>query len=529
MDTIKQQLVETVISGLDKAGFKFSGIVVSYPKVPAHGDYTTNAAMILAKSMGEQPMAMASKLAAALNQEKFITSGQASVEIAEPGFINFKLSPSFVSQKVGEILSVKGDYGQSKLGQGKKIQVEFISANPTGPLTIGNGRGGFFGDVLGNLYAKCGYQVTKEYYINDAGKQVEALGHSVLKDDEAVYKGGYIDELHKKFKGKKDVFKIGQQAAREILKNILKKTIEREMRIKFDVWFSEDRELRKTGKVAEVITCLKKEKLIYEKDGAWWFKSSDYGDSRDRVLVKSNGETTYLAQDFAYLNNKFRERKFDKVIYVWGADHHGDVAGLLNAAKVLGFEDRAEIILLQFVKLIKDGKEVRMSKRAGNYITMSELISMVGHDVARFMFLMYSPTTHIDFDLNLAQKKSDKNPVYYLQYAFARICSLLNQPETVKIKKLKKSVLLTCNDELALAKEILKWPEIIEEAALNQRVQLITSYALSLANLFHNFYDKCRVINHAEVNISRVGLIKLTKKILLEVLKTIGVSSPKNM
>jgi len=300
------------------------------------------------------------------------------------------------------------------------------------------------------------------------------------------------------------------------------------MKIKFDVWFSEYDELRQTNKAAMMIDYLKNKKLIYQKDGAWWFKSSDHGDVRDRVLVKTNGETTYLAQDFAYLQNKFTERKFDKVIYVWGADHHGDVAGLLNAAKVLGHEGKAEVILLQFVRLLKDGKEVRMSKRKGNYIKMSDLIDVVGHDVARFMFLMYAPSSHIDFDLNVAQEKSEKNPVYYLQYAFARISSLLSQPEVGKVKSIKQ-IKLDHRSALSLAAALFKWPEILEEAAANNRVQLLPTYALDLANKFHHFYDQCRVINNGEANPGWVALIRLTHKVLLEVINVIGVEAPAKM
>ena len=530
MDTIKEQLVQAVTLSLNQAHFKFSEpVVINYPKVSSHGDYTTNVAMIVAKKTGQTPMAVADRLTLQLKKTDFVKSGKATVEAVAPGFINFKLSPEFISELALAILAQTRPYGQNQTGQGKKIQIEFISANPTGPLTIGNARGGFFGDVLGNAYKACGYKVVKEYYVNDAGKQIESLGHSVLKDELAVYKGDYIDDLHNKLKGAGDEANyVGRLAAQEILNDLLKKTIEEKMKIKFDVWFSEYDELRQTNKTAMMIDYLKNKKLIYQKDGAWWFKSSDHGDVRDRVLVKTNGETTYLAQDFAYLQNKFTERKFDKVIYVWGADHHGDVAGLLNAAKVLGHEGKAEVILLQFVRLLKDGKEVRMSKRKGNYIKMTDLIDVVGHDVARFMFLMYAPSSHIDFDLNVAQEKSEKNPVYYLQYAFARISSLLSQPEVGKVKSIKQ-IKLDHRSALSLAAALFKWPEILEEAAANNRVQLLPTYALDLANKFHHFYDQCRVINNGEANPGWVALIRLTHKVLLEVINVIGVEAPAKM
>ncbi len=534
MKTVKEQLAKSLKQVLKKWGYSFKEtfINISYPKISLYGDYTTNIAMKLAKELGEPANTLAEKIIAKLRAAKTLKSIFAEIKVERPGFINFYLSKEFLNQQAAYLLSLKRDLGQRNIGKKKKVQIEFISANPTGPLTIGNGRGGFYGDALGNVLKKCGFRVVKEYLINDAGKQIEALGHSVLKDEQAVYHGNYIDELHQRFCGRKDFYKVGQEAAEIILEKYIKHTIEAKMKIKFDVWFSEERELRKTGAIEKILTWLKRHGHLYEKAGAWWFKSSVYGDSRDRVLIKGNGEFTYLAQDFAYLRNKFTKRKFDKVINVWGADHQGDVAGLLNAAKVLGYEGKQEVILQQFVRLIKDGKEMRMSKRAGNYVTIDELINEVGHDAVRFIFLMFSPSTHIDFNLDLAKERSNKNPVYYVQYAYARIASLLRQPELkVDTNQRKKPTEIYYKHpaELDLIKEVIKWPEILEEISQTYQVQLLPEYAIGLADKFHQFYDQCRIISQGQVNWSRVKLVYIIRKVLSEILGIIGVSAPEKM
>ncbi|MDP2587106.1 MAG: arginine--tRNA ligase, partial [Candidatus Komeilibacteria bacterium] len=450
------------------------------------------------------------------------------IEAIKPGFINFYLNPVFLSAQVESILKFKGDYGRSDVGRGEKIQLEFISANPTGPLTVGNGRGGFYGDVLGNVMTACDFNVTKEYLINDAGNQITSLGHSVLKDEQAVYSGDYINDLHERIK-ESNPYQVGQQAAKIILDELLKPTVEEGMKVKFDNWFSEDTQLRQTKKIDQVIDWLKQENFLYEKDNAWWFKSSEHGDTRDRVLVKTNGEFTYLAQDFAYLVSKFKARKFSKVINIWGADHHGDVAGLLAAAKVLGYAGKQEVILMQFVKLFKDGQEVRMSKRRGTYVAMSELLEMVGHDAVRFLFLMYSNNTHINFDLNLAQERSEKNPVYYVQYAYARISGILRQKEVEEVKPGSKDLEYSHEAELSLAKLLIRYPEVLAQVALDYEVQKLPSYALEIADKFHQFYHQCRVINEGKIDLSRLELVRLTKKILGEVLAVIGISAPEKM
>ncbi len=525
-------LKEVLIKSLaENSPAKEMPIEVEYPKAQAFGDFSSNLALKAAKLLKRQPVSVAQELVKVLAADKKLSGIFYKIEVAGPGFINFYLSSSALSRVVKSALSQKGSLGRFSLNdRGKKIQLEFISANPTGPLTVGNGRGGFFGDVLGNVFKMGGLKVTKEYLINDAGNQITALGHSVLKDEQAVYQGEYIDDLHRRLKDSQEPQAVGRQAAEIILNELLKPTIEEGMKIKFDVWFSEEKKLRRTKKIAQALAWLKAKNYLYQKDGAWWFKSSEHGDTRDRVLVKSNGEYTYLAQDFAYLISKFKERKFFKVINVWGADHHGDVLGLLAAAKVLGYPDKQEIILMQFVRLFKDGKEVKMSKRRGTYVAMSELLKLVDHDAVRFLFLMYSNKTHINFDLNLAQAKSEKNPVYYLQYAYARISGILRQPAIAQKTLGDKTVLsYQHQSELALLKLLIRFPEILAEIASDYEVQKLPGYALEIADKFHQFYNSCRVIDEGKVNVSRLALVRLTKRVLAEVLDIIGISAPEKM
>ncbi|MCX6785818.1 MAG: arginine--tRNA ligase [Candidatus Komeilibacteria bacterium] len=533
METLRKQLASALTASLTDLNpvFKDVKVEVDYPAIGQFGDYTSNIALKAAKILKISPQSVAEELILKLKNLKGLNGIFEKIETAGPGFINFYLSQAYLSAQADKILSLKGAYGQLKpRGKAKKIQLEFISANPTGPLTIGNGRGGFFGDVLGNVFKQCGYGVVKEYLINDAGKQIEVLGHSVLQDEQALYKGDYITELHKRLQKFNGPAKVGARAAKIILVELLKATIEQGMRVRFDRWFSETKELRKTKKIEKVIAWLKKKNYLYQSEGAWWFKATERGDTRDRVLVKGNGEFTYLANDCAYLVNKFSERKFDRVINIWGADHHGDVPGLLAAAEALGYKGRQEIILMQFVRLFKEGKEVRMSKRLGTYITMDELLKEVGHDAARFLFLMYSNNTHIDFDLNAAKEKSEKNPVYYVQYAYARLSGILKQEAIAKGKQGKIKALAYGNgQELALIKSLLRYPEVLEEIIIGYQVQRLPQLALEIAEKFHDFYNHCRVIDRDKVDWQRVALVKLTRKVLGEVLAVIGVAAPEKM
>ena len=527
-----KNLITKLVKALQKKGyfseFKISEIKIEHPEEKAHGDYATNVAMVIAKQIKKNPLEIAENLKSEILN--FKSSYFDKVEIAGPGFINFFISKEYLQKKVGEILKQKDKFGQLRIGHNKKVQIEFISANPTGPLTIGNARGGPFGDVLGNVLKRAGFRVEKEYYINDYGMQILTLGHSVLKDGEAQYKGDYIDYLNKKIK-EKDPDRAGESAAKIIIEEMIKKTISR-MGIKYNEWFSEN-SLHKSGKVDDALEVLNKKGLIYEKEGAKWFRSSKYGDERDRVVVKADGLKTYLAGDIAYHRYKFEKKEFDKVIDVWGADHYGDVLGLMAGVEALGHKDKLEIILHQFITLIEKGEKKKMSKRKGIYVTMDELLNLIGLDIVRFFFLQKSINTHLNFDLDLARQQSEKNPVYYVQYAHARICSILrklkmkNEKLKITIKNLK---LLNHPNELVLIKQLIRLPEIIEDTAKDYQVQRIPQYVIDLATSFHQFYRDCQVLTE-DKNLSeaRLGLILATKIVLKNTLNLMGISAPEKM
>ena len=520
--TTKQKIYDLI-----KKIVKNDNFTVETPQEKAHGDYATNVAMILANKKKKEPMILAEEIRLELarlpaRQEK--KDFFEKVEVIKPGFINFFLKPSFLQKQVKEILNKKEKFGEIDIGKNKKVQVEFISANPTGPLTIANARGGPMGDVLANVLTKAGYKTEKEFYVNDSGNQILALGHSVLKDKEAQYKGDYINKLNKKNK-EKDPYKVGEKAGQIIIEDI-KKTTDK-LGIKYNKWVFES-SLRKSGKVDKVLKFLKDKKLIYEKDKAFWFRSKKFGDNRDRVLIKSNGEKTYLGGDIAYHYNKFKERKFDKVINIWGADHHGDVSGLQAGVAAIGFKGKLDIILHQFITILEKGKKIRMSKRKGVFVALDELLNMVGPDVIRFFFLMYSANRHMDFDLGLAKEKSEKNPVYYVQYAYARICSIL-----AKIKNTNKNLktnLLNHPSELNLIKELIKLPEIVEDIVKDYQVQRLPHYALDVATAFHKFYTDCKVLgDYKDMEKARLSLVLATKIVLENILDLMGISKPKKM
>jgi arginyl-tRNA synthetase len=475
-------------------------------------------------------MEMAEDVVAVLNDQTVFEK----IEVAEPGYINFYLSEKYLQDVVGKINAEKNNFGNSQIGKNIKVNNEFISANPTGPLHLGNGRGGFYGDCLSKVLRKAGFEVTNEYFINDAGEQIMKLGHSVLKDSEAVYIGEYINELNEKYKKITDVQEVGRKAAKDILENSIKKTIEEKMQISFDVWMSE-KEIQEKKYVDKAIDLLQEKKLTYESEGALWLKTTEFGDDKDRVLIKKDKNKTYFATDCGYILNK-KERSFDKIIEIWGADHHGYVNRFQAAAEALGFQkEQTKFIIVQLVRLVKDGKEARMSKRAGNVVYIDDLIEEVGHDVTRFFFLMYSPDTHMNFDLGLAKEQSQKNPIFYVQYAYARICSIIRkaQETMTKIQDTKNinMELLIHEKELSLIKELNKFPELIEEISENYEVHKLPHYAIRLADKFHSFYDACRVIDEGNPQLSkaRLSLVNAAKIVLAETLNLIGVSTPEKM
>ncbi|MFA5169378.1 MAG: arginine--tRNA ligase [Candidatus Paceibacterota bacterium] len=520
---IREEIKNVVSKSLKVLGYEgdFS-IKVLRPQKSSFGDYSVSIAMEIAKKEGKNPMEIAEKIKENIKGKHF-----EKVEVMNPGFINFFVSREYIFKEIDEVFKQRGKFGESKKKK-ERIQVEFISANPTGPLTVGNGRGGPFGDVLANVLKKYGYNVQKAYYINDHGKQILSLGHSVLKDEEAKYTGEYIDRLNKKMR-KGDPYKIGKIAAKIIMEKMIKKTIKK-LNIKFDEYFSES-VLHKGKNVDKVLDLLRKEGLTYEQEGAEWFMSTALGDERDRVIVKSDGEKTYLLGDIAYHKYKFEKKKFDKVINIWGADHFGDVPGLMAGVEAMGYIDKLKIVLLQFVTVVKDGKTVRMSKRMGTAITMDDLLDELSPDAIRFFFLMKSADTHLNFDLDLAKEQSEKNPVFYVQYAHARISSILRKSRKIlRVGRIKDVELLTDKREIELMKQILKFPEIIEDTANDYEVHRIPQYALDLANSFHKFYAECHVLTKdKKLKEARLSLAAATKITLKNTLELMGISAPEKM
>ncbi len=493
-----------------KAIAKDIEIKIEKPERKEFGDYSTNIALQLKKDPDE----IAKKLKAEESNARVFEK----IEVVPPGFINFFVSKEYLQKQVEEILKEKEKFGTLKIGKNKKVNVEFVSANPTGPLHIGNGRGGFCGDVLANIFQKAGYRSSREYYINDMGRQIETLKNS-LEGKEPCYKNPYIDELKKKKE------KNTKRAVKFIVDKI-KKTAE-SMGIEYDKWFYESKLYSK--ETNKVLKLLKKKKLIYEKEGAVWFRSTKFGDDKDRVLIKKDGEKTYILSDLAYLKNKF-ERKFDCLIIFLGAEHHGYVGRLKAGAEALGY-DRKKVkpIVFQLVKLVEKGKQVRMSKRTGVYVTVDELLDEIkGKDVARFFFLTRNYGNHLSFNLDLAKQQSEKNPVYYVQYAYARICSIIRKS---KIKEAKpQSDLLEHPSELKLIKNLIRLPEIVEDTAHDYQVQRLPQYAMDLAAVFHQFYRDCRVISEdKELTKSRLVLVRATKIVLKNTLDLMGITSPEKM
>ncbi len=518
-----KKAIKSAQENKDLPYFDIPEIKLEHPENSEFGDYSSNIAMQIAKVVKKNPFEITEIIKNNIEENENIKK----VEAVKPGFINFYLSNKYFQDKIEKIIKEKENFGNCNLGEKKKVMVEFVSANPTGPVHLGNGRGGPYGDVLANVLEKANYDVSREYYVNNYGNQIKVLGHSVLKDEEAQYRGDYIDNLHSKIKGN-DPFGVGQEAANEIVENIIKPSMEK-LGIKFDNYFYE-KSLHEEGKIEKRFEELKKKDLIYEKEGALWFRAIKFGDEKDRVIRKSTGEITYFGGDIAYHKDKF-ERGFDRVIDIWGADHHGDVARVMGAMKALGYEGKLEIILTQFVRVIKDGQEFKMSKRAGTYVTIDDLLNEVGKDAVRFFFLMHSHNTHMDFDLDLAKEKSSKNPVFYVQYAHARICSIFRKAG-IRESDIEKADLSLLKEvaEIDLIRELNILPELVLDVAQSYEVHKLTTYAKSLADKFHKFYEKCKVIGEdEELQKARLTLLLASKIVLKNTLDILGIEAPEKM
>lgn len=509
---------EEIIKLIQKAtGEKPEKIKVEQPEDVSHGDYSTNIALQLKKD----PTEIARKLKSGIFEK---------VEVAEPGFINFFLSKEFLQKQVEGILKQGEKFGQLKIGENKKTQVEFISANPTGPLHIGNGRGAFFGDTLANILEKAGYKITREYYINDAkaNTQIKTLGETALGRG-TTYLNSYLQEkilnLKSKILNLRDGGEAGYLLAQEIQKDT-KDFIENKLKIKFNSRVSEE-DLYKKNKVDKIYNWLKSKNFVYQKEGAWWIKTSEFGDSQDWVVIRSQtegGEPTYLLSDIAYHKDKF-DRGFKKIIDIWGADHQGHVGKIKAVAKILNYKGDLDILISQVVRL----KKGKISKRKGEVVALEWLIDEVGLDAARFFYLMKSLDTQMEFDVELAKERSQKSPVYYVQYANARICSILRKCGNSKFQ-IPNFKLLNHPSELELIKQLIRFPEILEDTARDYQVQRIPQYAIDLATVFHQFYRDCRVISEdKELTKARISLVLVTKTVLENILNLMGVSAPERM
>jgi len=528
---MKEELKKFLLLAIEKAfpAFKAEEDLLEI-LVPADdfGDYSTNLALKMAGKVGEKPLKIAEKLKIALEKESVVGDCLEKIEVAKPGFLNFSLSTGARGKIIQTINREQENFGSATWGKGKKIHLDFVSANPTGPIHLGNGRGGPLGDTLAKVLEKVGFSVWREYYVNDFGNQIKILGHSILQDEEAQYKGEYLNELRKRNK-EKEPFLAGQAGAKIILENLIQPTMEK-MRIFFDQYFSEST-LHKEGWVEKVFKILKEKNYLYEKDGAWWFRATNFGDEKDRVVRKRTGEITYFGGDIAYHYHKLQKRKFDLAIDIWGADHHGDVRRILSALEALDLGGKIKVILTQNLTVIKNGREFKMSKRKGQYICLEDLIEEVGVDAVRFIFLSFSADSPMVFDINLAQEKSDKNPVYYVQYASARLAGILEK--TAKLEKYTEEAdfnQLKKNKEKELIKHLMLFPALVTEVAASRQVHRLVHYAIRLADKFHSFYQDCRILNEEKtLAVARRELVKATRVVLQENLRLLGVTAPEKM
>ena len=523
-------------------------VEVERPANPEHGDLATNLAMKLAKPLRRAPIQIAQVLADELAWEIANAPAQsplASASVAAPGFLNVRVSNATLARTLDAILAAPANWGRISVVRPRKVDVEFVSANPTGPLTIGNARGAFVGDLLCRVLDAGGQQVTREYYFNDSGGQIRNLGASVvaLKRGEPIpedgYHGDYVEDLLHALPddawtavnqpGVDAADVIGRWAAQQVRVGIEASLAH--LGVRFDVWKTEA-SLHADGWVGRAVDLLRERGHVYDQDGAIWFRSTTFGDDKDRVIIRSNGEPTYFAADIGYVAEKF-SRGFDHLIYIWGADHHGTVARVRNAAEAMGYDREAvQMLLYSWVRFVRDGVEVSMSKRAGNFITLDELLAEVGVDAARWFFASRAATSAIDFDIELAKKQSAENPVYYVQYAHARIASIVRKAAEAGLAP-AATVAGTLDGpaEAALARAIIRYPEVVEDAVLAEETHGITAYATELATTFHAFYRDARVIDEAEPERSRarLALAEAARITLASSLGLLGISAPDRM
>jgi arginyl-tRNA synthetase len=520
-------------------------VIIEKPRIPEHGDAATNVALSAAKSLAKPPRQIAEALVAALEVDP---SALASVEIAGPGFINFRFAPGWTQRQLARVLENPKSYGKSKANTGKRIQVEFVSANPTGPLTVGHGRNAVLGDTIARMYEWTGANVEREYYFNDAGRQMRVLGESVqiryrqiLGDNielpDGHYEGEYIRDIAQVLYNRvgdglktEDDMAEFTAAARDAMFDDIKATLDR-MKIHMDTFFNEHT-LYTDGSIDRVVQRLRDKGLAYDAEGATWFKTTEFGKEKDTVLIKSTGEPTYRLPDIAYHIQKL-DRGFDLCVDIFGADHIATYPDVLSALQALDYDSkRVNVMVYQFVTIVKDGQPFKMSTRKANFITLDELMDEVGADVTRFFFLMRAPGTHLEFDIAQAKDASDKNPVYYLQYANARVQSILRKATEVltDLPSTPDLAMLEHEAEMALIKILLDFPDVVQRSAEAMEPHRIITYLNDVAATFTHFYHNCRIMGEPnDLAAARIALLNATSAVLVNGLTILGISAPDRM
>ena len=543
---MKEQLISNISQCLANLDYPSVDVTLQRPKSPEHGDFASNIALVLAKPLGRNPREIAESIKTEL-QNSFSDNFD-SIDIAGPGFINFRLKKSVLSKLLLNIISEAKNYGRTEIGNNKRALVEFVSANPTGPLTVGHGRGAMLGDTVSNILEWNGYDVQREYYFNNAGRQMRVLGQSVyarylelLGQNTELPEGGYegkyiydiaqkvIDEHTDSLKENSDEPIFKNAAEFHIFENI-KSTLSR-LGLVFDTFFNENT-LYENGEITNVVETLREKKLAYDKEGATWFAGTTVGREVDRVLIKSTGEPTYRLPDIAYHKDKF-SRGYDLMVDVFGADHMDAYPDVMAAIDNLGFDsEKVKVLIHQFVTIMRDGNPVKMSTRKANFVTLDELIDEVGADVVRYFFIMRGMNSHLNFDLDLAKDQSDENPVFYLQYAHARVCNIIKRGEAFDHPLNLKCNLSLLDKEIEhqLIQKLSEFPEVIERAHSSLEPQTVANYLHELAMIFHRYYAQEKVVtDDKELTAARLILVEATRIVLLNGLTILGISAPEKM
>ena len=544
MKALRLKLSEYKSKALRKLSFPKKDYSLAPPKNRDFGDLSSNIALLLPRDLNRKPMDIARIIADELKSK--LPENITNVTVAKPGFLNFEISNKFFQSQILNILENNDNYGKGNIGSGKTANVEFVSANPTGPLTVGHGRNAILGDTVSNILHWQGFEVTREYYFNDAGRQMRILGESVevryfeilgknLEFPDEGYQGNYIREIAQtildlhgnELKPNSPIFK---KEAEKIIFNDIKSSLAK-LGITFDQ-FSNEKTFYDNGGIDSLLKKLKEKDLIYEKDNATWFKTSTLGKDKDKVYIKSSGEPTYRVPDTAYHQDKIK-RGFDLIVDVFGADHADAYPDVILALDALGQKtDHIKVLIYQFVTLLRGGEKIKMSTRKANFVTLDELVDEVGVDVVRYFFVMRSMNAHLDFDLDLATDQSDKNPVFYLQYAHARICNIISRANDlgVELNDSFNPSLLEHEDEIALLKYMSRFPDFLELAYENLEPQTVANYLQEISARFHKFYSHCRVItDDDQLTISRIAIIHASRIILANGFKVLGISAPERM